>query len=41
MDDPALRERLAASSRARILEHYDLRRNVAELAGHFVERVKP
>lgn len=41
MDDPALRERLAASGRARILEHYDLRRNVAELAGHFVERIKP
>jgi glycosyltransferase involved in cell wall biosynthesis len=41
MDDPALRERLAASGRARILEHFDLRRNVAELAGHFAERVKP
>lgn len=41
MDDPALGKRLAASGRARILSHYDLRRNVAELAGHFLERVKP
>ena len=41
MDDPALRQRLAASGRERILEHYDLRRNVAELASHFAERVKP
>jgi len=41
MDDPALRERLAGSGRARILAHYDLRRNVAELASHFADRVKP
>jgi glycosyltransferase involved in cell wall biosynthesis len=40
MDDPALRQRLAGSGRARILEHYDLHRNVSELAGHFSERVK-
>jgi glycosyltransferase involved in cell wall biosynthesis len=40
MDDPALRQRLAGSARARILEHYDLHRNVSELAGHFSERVK-
>jgi glycosyltransferase involved in cell wall biosynthesis len=41
MDDPALRQRLAASGRARILEHYDLGRNVKQLARHLVERVKP
>ncbi len=40
MDDAALRQRFAASGRARILEHYDLQRNVKELAGHFAERVK-
>ena len=40
MDDTALRQRLAGSGRARILEHYDLHRNVSELAGHFSERVK-
>jgi glycosyltransferase involved in cell wall biosynthesis len=40
MDDAALRQRCAASGRARILEHYDLQRNVRELAGHFAERVK-
>ena len=41
MDDPALRERLGASGRGRILEHYNLERNVEQLARHFVERVKP
>jgi glycosyltransferase involved in cell wall biosynthesis len=41
MDDAALRQRLAASGRARILEHYDLHRNVEQLARIFVERVKP
>jgi glycosyltransferase involved in cell wall biosynthesis len=41
MDDKALRERLARSGRERILEQYDLHRNVAELAGHFAENVKP
>lgn len=40
MDDAALRQRLAGSGRARILEHYDLHRNVSELARHFSERVK-
>ncbi len=40
MDDPALRERLGKSGRERVLEHYDLRRNVEKLAAIFVERVK-
>jgi glycosyltransferase involved in cell wall biosynthesis len=40
MNDSALRERLATSGRARILELYDLRRNVEDLASHFVERVE-
>jgi len=40
MNDPALRERLGKSGRERVLEHYDLRRNVEKLAAIFVERVK-
>ena len=40
MDDAALRERFSRSGRKRILQHYDLHRNVKELAGHFAERVK-
>jgi glycosyltransferase involved in cell wall biosynthesis len=40
MDDAALRERFSRSGRKRILQHYDLRRNVKELAGHFAKRVK-
>jgi glycosyltransferase involved in cell wall biosynthesis len=39
--DKALRERLATSGRARILEDYNLRQNVEQLAGVFAERVKP
>ena len=41
MDDPALRERLAVSGRARVVERYDLRRNVELLAAIFAERVRP
>ena len=40
MDDPGLRERLGKSGRARVVEHYDLRRSVERLAGIFTERVK-
>jgi glycosyltransferase involved in cell wall biosynthesis len=39
MDDGALRERLAASGRARVLEQYDLARNVETLAEIFTQRV--
>ena len=39
MDDPALRERMGKSGRARVLEHYDLRRSVEKLAGIFSERI--
>jgi glycosyltransferase involved in cell wall biosynthesis len=39
MDDAELRQRMAKSGRARVLEHYDLRRNVERLAAIFVERV--
>jgi glycosyltransferase involved in cell wall biosynthesis len=39
MDDGALRDRLARAGRARILEHYDLGRNVEALAGTFAERI--
>jgi glycosyltransferase involved in cell wall biosynthesis len=38
MDEPELRQRLSNSSRARIAEHYDLRRNVEKLAAIFAER---
>ncbi len=40
MDDPALRERLAASGRERVAEHYDLRKNVERLAGIFAEQIQ-
>jgi glycosyltransferase involved in cell wall biosynthesis len=40
MDNAALRERFSRSGRKRILQHYDLHRNVKELARHFAERVK-
>lgn len=33
IDDPGLRERLGKSARQRILEEYDLRKNVEQLAG--------
>ena len=39
MDDAELRQRMAISGRARIVEHFDLRRNVERLAAIFVERV--
>jgi glycosyltransferase involved in cell wall biosynthesis len=39
MDDGALRDRLARSGRARVLESYDLGRNVEKLAGIFEERI--
>jgi glycosyltransferase involved in cell wall biosynthesis len=41
MDDAPLRERIGKSGRTRILERYDLRRNVERLAEIFAERVKP
>jgi glycosyltransferase involved in cell wall biosynthesis len=41
MDDEPLRLRLARSGRVRILEHYDLHRNVEKLAAIFAERVRP
>ncbi len=40
MDDQVLRERVAKSGRARILEDYDLGRNVEHLAAIFADRVK-
>jgi colanic acid/amylovoran biosynthesis glycosyltransferase len=40
MDDPGLRERLSKSGRARVVEHYNLRRNMEKLAAIFVERVR-
>jgi colanic acid/amylovoran biosynthesis glycosyltransferase len=39
MDDENLRDRLATSGRARILEHYDLGRNVEGLAAIFTQRI--
>jgi glycosyltransferase involved in cell wall biosynthesis len=39
MDDGELRGRLARSGRARVLEQYDLERNVGELARIFMERI--
>ncbi|MGB8260972.1 MAG: glycosyltransferase family 4 protein [Terracidiphilus sp.] len=39
MDDGELRERLAASARERVLDKYNLERNVARLARLFAERV--
>jgi len=40
MDEQALRDRLSKNGRQRVLEHYDLRRNVQQLAAIFSERVK-
>jgi glycosyltransferase involved in cell wall biosynthesis len=39
MDDAELRQRMGISGRARVVEHYDLQRNVERLAATFVERV--
>jgi colanic acid/amylovoran biosynthesis glycosyltransferase len=39
INDGELRERLAKNGRARILEHYDLARNVKALASIFTERI--
>jgi colanic acid/amylovoran biosynthesis glycosyltransferase len=41
MDERELRQRLAASGRQRVLEHYDLARNVEELAAVFGARIPP
>jgi glycosyltransferase involved in cell wall biosynthesis len=41
MDNAPLRERIGKSGRMRVLERYDLRRNVEKLAGIFAERVQP
>jgi glycosyltransferase involved in cell wall biosynthesis len=41
MEDPARRDRLGKCGRARILEEYDLSRNVEKLASIFAARVKP
>jgi colanic acid/amylovoran biosynthesis glycosyltransferase len=41
MDDTGLRQRLARAGRLRILEHYDLERNVARLASIFAVRGNP
>jgi glycosyltransferase involved in cell wall biosynthesis len=40
MSDPELRQRIAVSGRARVLEQYDLRRNVDRLATIFDERIR-
>jgi glycosyltransferase involved in cell wall biosynthesis len=40
MDEPELRERLRTSGRARVVEHYNLRRNMEKLAAIFFERVR-
>ena len=40
MDDGELRRRMGKSGRARVVEHYDLRRNVERLAAIFAERVQ-
>ena len=39
IDDAGLRERLGKSGRARVLEQYDLGRNIPKLAEIFAERV--
>jgi colanic acid/amylovoran biosynthesis glycosyltransferase len=39
MDDPALRQRLGASGRQRVIEKYNLRQNVAHLADVFQKRL--
>jgi glycosyltransferase involved in cell wall biosynthesis len=40
MDDPELRKRIAQSGRARVVEDYNLHRNVERLGAIFIERVK-
>jgi len=40
MDDEDLRNRLATSGRLRILEHYDLARNIDTLAAIFTQRIQ-
>jgi glycosyltransferase involved in cell wall biosynthesis len=40
MDDAELRERIGKSGRARVVEHFDLRRSVERLARIFAERVQ-
>jgi colanic acid/amylovoran biosynthesis glycosyltransferase len=40
MDEPELRERLRKSGRARVVEHYNLRRNMEKLAAIFFERIR-
>jgi glycosyltransferase involved in cell wall biosynthesis len=40
MDDQELRQRLGKSGRERIVEHYDLRRNMKRLAEIFAERIR-
>ena len=40
MDDAELRGQIGKSGRARVVEHYDLRRSVERLATIFVERLK-
>ena len=40
MDDAGLRNRLALSGRARVLENYNLARNVETLAEVFTERIQ-
>src|SRR5208282_5506647 len=40
MDDAELRQQLGKSGRARVVEHFDLRRSVERMAAIFVERVK-
>ncbi len=39
MDDPTLRERLGKAGRQRVLEHYDIHKNICVLAGYLTERV--
>jgi glycosyltransferase involved in cell wall biosynthesis len=40
MDDAELREQIGKSGRARVAEHFDLRRSVERLARIFAERVQ-
>jgi glycosyltransferase involved in cell wall biosynthesis len=40
MDDAELREQIGKSGRARVVEHFDLRRSVERLAAIFAERVQ-
>lgn len=39
MDDPELRQRMGQAGRAKVVEKYDLQRNVEKLAGIFLERI--